>query len=88
MEVKNLIRSDTKYIINYNELDEAVAEQMEAENTGAEITPERGRLLAEYVLRIMRSFEQAAVCGNILSAFAQAGVRFDFVDRNNTDRRV
>ena len=86
--VKNLIRSDTKYVIDYNELDAAMAEQMEAENTGAEIPPERGRLLAEYVLRILRSFEQATTKGNVRSAFAQMGVCFNIVDPNNTDRRV
>ena len=86
--VKNLIRADTKYLINLRILDQAVAEQTEAETRGEEIPSERGRLLAEFVLKILRSFEQATVPDNVVSAFAQVGIHFDFVDPNNTDRRV
>ena len=86
--VKNLIRGDNKCVIKLNELDRAMAEQTEAETHNEEVPPERGRLLAEYVLRILRSFEQATVHDRVVSAFAQVGIRSKLLERRNPYSRV
>ena len=86
--VKNLIRAGGKYRINLHDLDREMTEQTEAENRGQAIPPERGRLLADYVLNILRSFEQATTADNVVSAFAQVGVHSRLVDRTNLDNRV
>ena len=88
MEGKNLIRSDGKYVIKLDELDAAMTEQIEAETEGREVPPEKGRLLAEFILRILRSFEQATTGVNVKSAFAQVGIHFKHTDRANTHKRV
>ena len=88
LESKNLIRADGKCVIKLDQLDEAMAEQTEAETAGREVPPERGRMLAEYVLRILRSYEQATTGFNVKSAFAQVGIHFNMVDRANTYKRV
>ena len=86
--VKNLIRAGGKYRINLDLLDRELADQTEAENRGQAIPPERGRLLADYVLNILRSFEQATVPDNVVSAFAQVGVHSMLVDRTNINQKV
>ena len=48
----------------------------------------RGRLLAEFLLKILRSFEQVAMHIIVRSAFAQVGIRYNIVDRENTSNRV
>ena len=65
-----------------------MAYQTEEENAGREIPPERGRLLSEYVLSILRSYEQATTSDNVVSAFAQVGIHSKVLDRVHTDDRV
>ena len=72
--MKRHIRSDTKYVINLHDLDRAVAQQIEAENLCEEERVERGYLLAEYMLKILRSFEKATTPDLIISAFQQVGI--------------
>ena len=86
--VKNIMRADGKYLINLHDLDHEIAEQTEAENAGRRVPPERGRLLADYVLTILRSFEKATTSDNVVSAFEQVGIHSKLVDRTNIDRRV
>ena len=86
--VKNLIRGDTKYVIKLHELDRAMMEQTEAETERRAVPAEKGRMLAEYVLRILRSFEQATVHDNVVSAFEQVGIRSNLVDRRNINAKV
>ena len=64
-----------------------LAEQTAEETAGREVPPERGRLLADYVVSILRSFEQAAVPDNVVSAFAQVGIHSKLVD-TDPDNRV
>ena len=87
-KVKNLIRHDGKYVINLQELDREMTYQTEEENAGRPVPPERGRLFSEYVLSILRSFEQATTSDNVVSAFAQVGIHSKLVDRANIDKRV
>ena len=87
-DVKNRIRSRGKYLINLHVLDQAMAVQTEAETHGHEVPPERGRLLAEHLLRVLRSYEQATTSDNVVSAFAQVGIHWTMVDQANHDRRV
>ena len=87
-DVKRLMRSSGKYLINLHVLDQAMAVQTEAETHGHEVPPERGRLLAEHVLRILRSYEQATTSDNVVSAFRQVGVHWRVVEEANHDRRV
>ena len=85
--VKNLIRASGKYRLNLPQLDHELAEQTAEETAGREVPPERGRLLADYVVSILRSFEQAAVPDNVVSAFAQVGIHSKLVD-TDPDNRV
>ena len=79
---------DNKYLINLHLLDREMAYQTEEENAGHEIPPERGRLLSEYVLSILRSYEQATTSDLVVSAFAQVGIHSKVLDRVHTDDRV
>ena len=85
---KNLIRNDTKYRVDLQELDEVLAQDNDAENTGVPLRVEKGLLLAEYILKILRSYDQATLNGNVVSAFAQVGIHFRMTDRANINRRV
>ena len=86
--VKRLIRSDTKYVIALHDLDRAIAQQIEAENHGQEERVEKGQLLAEYMLKILRSFEQATTPDLIISAFRQVGIHSKMEVRGNLNRWV
>ena len=44
--------------------------------------------MSDYVLSILRSFVQAAVPDNVVSAFAQVGIHTKLVDRLNPDNQV
>ena len=68
---KNLIRSDTKYQVDLQELDEAIAQDVDAENTGVQLPTEKGLLLAEFILKVLRSFDQATTPDTVVSAFVQ-----------------
>ena len=70
------------------QLDREIADQNEEEIAGREVPPERGRLLADYVVGILRTFEQAAVPDNVVSAFAQVGIHSKLVDRPNPHNQV
>ena len=84
---KNLIRTDTRYAINLHDLDEAIANDADAENLpdgdGQQAQAvrrrrtETGRLLADYVLRILRAFRDATFDTNVVSSFAQVGIHAD-----------
>ena len=86
--VKRHIRSDTKYVINLHDLDRAVAQQIEAENLCEEERVERGYLLAEYMLKILRAFEKATTPDLIISAFQQVGIHSKLEVRGNLNRWV
>ena len=86
--VKNLMREANKYIINLHQLDRELAHQEQEENARRPVPPERGRLLADYIVNILRSYEQATTGPNIVSAFAQVGIHSKMVDQANTDNRV
>ena len=62
--------------------------QTDEENAGRTVPPERGRLFSEYVLTILRSFEQATTSDNVVSAFQQVGIHWKLLDQANTDSRV
>ena len=51
---KNLIQNDTKYRVDLQDLDEALAQDNDAENTRDPLPAEKGLLLAEYILKILR----------------------------------
>ena len=40
------------------------------------------------MINILRSYEQATTSINVVKAFNQVGIHFDFVDPNNSDRRA
>ena len=86
--VKNLMRQEGKYIINLHLLDREMTYQTQEENAGRPVPPERGRLLADYVVSILRSYEQATTSDNVVSAFAQVGIHSKVLDRVHTDDRV
>ena len=86
--VKNLIRYDTKYRVDLQELDEALAQDNDAENTGSQLPAEKGLLLAEYILKVLQSFDQSTPGDNVVSAFAQVGIHFRITDWPNINRRV
>ena len=105
--MQNLIRSDTRYLINLGELDEAIAQTIDAENNEdapqeapqeapeapeAPAPPRRkrnenGKLLAEYILKVLRAFDRATTTDNVVSAFAQIGIHSAMTDSTNVDRR-
>ena len=85
---KNLIRSDTTYRVDLQQLDEVIAEDINAENTGVHLPAEKGLLLAEYILKVLRSFDQATTGDNVVNAFAQVGIRFRIPDGPNMNSRV
>ena len=85
---KNLIRNDTKYRVDLQDLDEALAQDNDAENTRVPLPAEKGLLLAEYILKILRSFDQATTPDNVVSAFAQVGIHFRMTSRGNINQRV
>ena len=85
---KNIIRSDTKYRVDLQLLDEAISEDVDAENTGIPLPAKKGRLLAEFILKVLRAFDQATTPDNVVSAFAQVGIRFRMSDGPGIDHRV
>ena len=86
--VKNIMMADGKYLINLHDIDNEIAEQTAEENAGRTVPPERGRLLADYILTILRSFEKVTTSDNFISAFEQVGIRSKLTDRTNMDSRV
>ena len=85
---KNIIRSDTKYDVNLHELDSVLVEEMEAESGGVQIAPERGKLLGEFIVKVLRSFDQATTPDLVVSAFEQVGIHLKLTDPGNVDRRI
>ena len=82
------MREANKYIINLHQLDRELVHQEQEENARRPVPPERGRLLADYIVNILRSYEQETTGPNIVSAFAQVGIHSKMVDQANTDNRV
>ena len=82
------MREDNKYLINLHELDRELTHKTQEENARRPVPPERGRLLAEYILNILRSYEQATTSCNVVSAFAQVGIHTKILDWVHTDNRV
>ena len=66
--------SDQKYVINLHEVDEAIIDDIEAYNEGRPPSPERGKLLGDFILHILKAFHEATSPINVVSAFQQAGI--------------
>ena len=71
---KALMKSDQTYVINLHQLDEVILEDIEASRRRRRVRPERGRLLGEFVLQILKAFHEATSPMNVVSAFQQAGI--------------
>ena len=71
---KSLMMSNQTYVINLHELDEVILEDIEASRRRGRVRPERGRLLGEFVLQILKAFHEATSPMNVVSAFQQAGI--------------
>ena len=51
--------------------------------------PERGQLIAEFVLDVLKAYKKATCDEDtVLAAFEQAGICYRLTDRNNTEARV
>ena len=71
---KSLMMSNQKYVINLHELDERIVEDIEAYNRREELPPERGKLLGQFIIQILKAFHEATSPVNVVSAFEQAGI--------------
>ena len=71
---KALMRNSQKYIIDLHELDEVILEDIEASRQRRTVRPERGKLLGEFILQILKAFHEATSPINVVSAFEQAGI--------------
>ena len=71
---KALMRNSQKYIIDLHELDEVILEDIEASRQRRTVRPERGKMLAEFILQILKAFHEATSPINVVSAFEQAGI--------------
>ena len=82
---KDTIWEGGKYKVRINQVDEALAEEIEAENEGRELPPQRGQLIAEFVLDVLKAYKKATcVEDTVLAAFEQAGICYRLSDRRNT----
>ena len=72
--VKNLIRSNSRYVINLRDLDDALAREVEAETQGRRPSVERGKMLADFILNILQAFHQATTPEQVVSAVEQVGI--------------
>ena len=87
--VKSIIRDVARYSVKLNEVDEAIAADLDNSNG---VRPHRraepGLALAEYILAILDAYEKAATRNNVASAFAQAGLLTMAPDPLHPEREV
>ena len=71
---KNIMRSRFQYLINLQDLDDAIVEEIEDEIHGRPPSPERGKLIVDFILQILYAFHQATVPITVVATFKQAGI--------------
>ena len=71
---KNIMRTRTQYVISLRVLDNVIVREINDENLHQPPSPERGRLMANFILQILAAFHQATHRENVVSAFEQAGI--------------
>ena len=71
---KNLIRWNSNYVIKMQAIDDVIVDDLDAQTQGRPPSPEKGKLLADFILQILKAFHQATYRENVVSAFAQAGI--------------
>ena len=71
---KNIMRSRFQYLINLQDLDDAIVEEIDDEIQGRPPSPERGKLIVDFILQILYAFHQATVPITVVAAFKQAGI--------------
>ena len=85
--VKSLIRDDATYTVNIEEFDEALDDVVEVANRERR-RAERGKILAEYIVAILDSYEKATTRRLLVSAFRQAGILYKIPDPQNPNKLV
>ena len=88
--VKTVVRDRASYALNDEELNDALDDNTDQVPQAVPPRPrvESGKLLAEFILKLLRSFDQATTPDNVVSAFAQVGIRFRMTDGPGIDRRA
>ena len=71
---KTIIRSNARYFIALQTIDEAVADEVEAERQGRPVSTEQGNRMADFLVQVLSAFHQATVPNLVVSAFEQAGI--------------
>ena len=84
---KNIIRTNSSYLINLQNLDRAVADEVAAANEGRDPSPKKGMKLAQFVLCILQAFHQATAGPLVVSAFEQVGICSRTCEGNNLRKR-
>ena len=71
---KSIMRGRFQYLINLQDLDDAIADEIDREIRRQPPSPERGRMIVDFILQILHAFHQATPPANVVSAFEQAGI--------------
>ena len=71
---KSILRSDSHYVIQLRDLDDVIVDDIEANRENRPPSPEKGKLLADFILQILKAYHQATPPDNVVSAFEQAGI--------------
>ena len=68
------MRSRFQYLINLQDLDDAIADEINADNRHEPPSPERGKMIVDFIVQILTAFHEATPPTNVVSAFEQAGI--------------
>ena len=71
---KNIMRSRFQYLINLQDLDDAIGDEIEADNHHQPPSPERGKMISDFIVQILTAFHEATPPANVVSAFEQVGI--------------
>ena len=63
-----------QYIINLQDLDDAIGDEIEADNHHQPPSPERGKMISDFIVQILTAFHEATPLANVVSAFEQVGI--------------
>ena len=72
--MQNILRTQIQYIISLRVLDDVIVREINNENLRRPPSTKGGRLVANFILKILAAFHQATHRENVVSAFEQAGI--------------
>ena len=84
---KNIIRTNSSYLINLRNIDQTVEDEAAAANEGREPSPKKGMKLAQFILCILQAFHQATTPQLVISAFEQVGICSRASEGHNLGKR-